>query len=188
MVAPLIKALGAVVVGAPVAVVLGLTARSIKKQEDASVPVVQKSDSPLRVSLFTSYLDKHTHEDLSPKSFKKGYVAYDFRVENPTGHAVHGVHVELLDADGFAVGSVRLGEIEAHGRTVFRAKKSWTASLEAERVREASDPHVVLTWRSAQGRRRAIVPLRPRRALGEKPGLAKARQRARPEVLHPVMS
>jgi hypothetical protein len=188
MVAPLIKALGAVVVGTPVAVVLGLTARSIKKQEDASVPVVRKTDSPLRVALYTSYLDKHTHEYLSPKSLKKGYVAYDFLVDNPTGHAVNGVHVELLDTEGYAISGTRLGEVEAHGRAIFRAKKSWKNALEHQRVAESGDPRVVLTWRSTVGRRRAIVPLRAIRALGEKPGIAKARKRARPEVLHPVMS
>jgi hypothetical protein len=188
MVAPLIKALGAVVVGTPVAVVLGLTARSIRKQEDASVPVIRKDDAPLRVTLFSSYLDKRSHEYLSPKSMKKGYVAYDFVIVNPTRKSVHGIHVELLDADGVPISTVRLGEVEAHGRAVIRAKKSWASALQAQRALDEAAPRVVLTWRSAAGRRRAIVPVRPVRALGENPGIARARRRSRPEVLQPVMS
>lgn len=189
MVSPILKALGAVVVGTPVAVVLGLTARSIRKQEDASVPVVREHDAPLVVTVFSNYLDKRTHEHLPPTSFKKGYVAYDVRVENRTGQQVKGIHVELLDIDGDVVGTVRVGEIEAHGHTVISAKRAWNSALERARSHpDGQPPRLVLTWRTSAGRRRVVVRPALRRVLGPTPSSRRQSARQRPPVLAQVMS
>lgn len=189
MVSPIVKALGAVVIGAPVAVVLGLTARSIRKQDDATVPVVRMQESPLRVAVFSNYLDRHTHEHLAPTSFKRGYVAYDIRVENAGSEAVTGVRVELLDAGGEVVGTLRLGELEAHGHSVFAVKRSWNNALEAHRATSTpTAPTLVLTWRTPAGRRRAITSPSVRRVLGSTPSSVRQSRRERPPVLAPVMS
>jgi hypothetical protein len=188
MVAPLIKALGAVVVGTPVAVVLGLTARSLRKQEDAAVPVVDDTASPLVVTVFSNYLDKKTHDYLAPKSFKKGYVVYDIRVENRTDEVVKGVHVELLAGADDVSGHVRLGDIPARGHSVFTAKKSWNEAFEHYRSTEVDEPGVILTWKTAAGRRRVIVPAAIRRVLGESPSEVRRRRRAKAPVVARVMS
>ncbi|AMM22015.1 hypothetical protein AX769_20020 [Frondihabitans sp. PAMC 28766] len=189
MVSPIIKTLGAVVVGTPVAVVLGLTARSIRKQEDASVPVVRTQEAPLSVTVYSNYLDKRTHEHLPPTSFKKGYVAYDVHIENHSAEPVKGVHVELLDIDGDVVGTHRLGEVEAYGQTVFSTKRSWTSALEASRSRAVPvAPRTVLTWRTPLGRRRTIVSPAVRRVLGPTPSSVRQSRRRRPPVLAQVMS
>jgi hypothetical protein len=188
MVAPVLKALGALVVGAPAALVLGLTARSLRKQEDAAVPVIPAKESPLSVTVYSNYLDKKTHELLSPKSLKKGFVAYDVRVDNRTGQAVRGVHLELLDGDDDVVGEVRLGEIEAHGHTVFAAKKSWNRAFEKHRITETGAPRVVLTWKTPEGRRRAVVAPSPLRVLGETPSEIRRRRRERAPITARVMS
>lgn len=188
MVASFVKALGAVVVGTPVAVVLGLTARSIKKQEDASVPVIEAAASPLVVTVFSNWLDKRTHAHLAPTSFKPGYAAYDLRVENRTRESVKGAHVELVERDGTVVGTARLGEVEAGGHSVFAAKKAWNRALEADRVTEADNLRAVVTWRAAGGRQRAVLPLPMRRVLGEKPSEIRARRREKPLVTSRVMS
>lgn len=189
MVSPILKALGAVVVGTPVAVALGLTARSIRKQEDAAVPMLREQESPLAVTVFGSYLDRRTHEPLPPTSFKRGYVAYDIRLENRTGRLVKGVHLELLDVGGDVVGSVRVGEVEAHGHEVVTAKRAWNAALEVARAHpDARPPRLVLTWRTSAGRRRSIVTPAVRRVLGPTPGLLRQQARQRPPVLAQVMS
>ncbi|GAA4681736.1 hypothetical protein [Frondihabitans cladoniiphilus] len=188
MVAPFVKALGALVVGAPVAAVLGLTARSLKKQEDAAVPVVSSGDSPLRVEVFSTYRDKRTHEVLSPSSFKKGYVSYDFRLQNTSARAVRGVVIELEDAQGDVVGHVRVGEVAPHAFHVFAAKKPWTRALEEHRVALSAAPAAVLTWRSAVGRRRAVAPVSPVRALGESPREVKRRSREKAPVRASIMA
>lgn len=187
MVAPLLKAIGAVVVGTPLAITLGLTARSLKKQEDAAVPVVAPGDSPLVVTVFSNWLDAKTHEHLSPTSFKKGYAAYDVRVENRTGSSVKGVHVELLDLDGDVLGTVRLGDVEQHGHSVFAAKKAWNRALERIRVAEEA-PRAVLTWRTSEGRRRAIPSLVMRRVLGPTPSELRRGRREKSPVVNHVMS
>lgn len=189
MVSPILKALGAVVVGTPVAVALGLTARSIRKQEDAQVPVIREQESPLAVTVFSRYLDRRTHETLPPTSFKKGYVAYDVRVENHAGQAVRGVHVELLDRDGDVVATVRVGEIEAHGHAVIAAKRPWNSALETARSHpDGQPPRIVLTWRTAVGRRRVIVTPALRRVLGPTPSSLRQQARQKPPVLAQVMS
>lgn len=188
MVASFVKALGAVVVGTPVAVVLGLTARSLRKQEDALVPVVTGDRAPLVVNVFSNYLDKHTHEHLSPKSFKNGYVVYDVRVENRTDRVVKGVHVELLSGDDDVSGHVRLGDVPPRGHSVFAAKRSWNAALEHHRTTEKDAPRTVLTWKTAEGRRRAILPVAVRRVLGETPGEVRRQRREKAPVVARVMS
>lgn len=188
MVAPLIKALGALVVGTPVAVALGLTARSLRKQEDASVPVIGGQESPLVVSVFSNYLDKRTHEYLAPTSFKKGYVVYDIRVENRTDHVVKGVHVELISGTEDVSGHVRLGDVAPRGTSVFSAKKPWNAAFEHYRSTETDEPRVVLTWKSTVGRRRVISPVTIRRVLGETPSEQRRRRRAKAPVVARVMS
>jgi hypothetical protein len=188
MVAPVLKALGALVVGTPVALVLGLTARSLRKQEDAAVPVIPAQAAPLSVSVYSNYLDKKTHELLSPKSMKKGYVAYDVRVDNRTDQPVRGVRLELLDSDDDIVGEVRLGEVEARGHTVFAAKKAWNRTFEKHRITEVGAPRAVLTWKSPEGRRRAVVALSPLRVLGETPSEIRRRRRERAPITARVMS
>ncbi|ARC57755.1 hypothetical protein AS850_11795 [Frondihabitans sp. 762G35] len=187
MVAPIVKALGAVVVGVPAAVVLGLTARSLRKREDAAVPVVPVDDAPVSLDVFMTYLDKRNHEMLSPKSLKRGYVAYDFRLENRTSTAIKGLHVELLDGDDF-VGEMKLPDLPARGSTVFSPKKSWHAVLESHRAARVGGARAVLTWRGAEGRRRAVVDLEPRRAVGQNPGVARRRRREKAPVVGRVMS
>ncbi|RKR76693.1 hypothetical protein [Frondihabitans australicus] len=187
MVSPILKTLGAVVVGTPVAVVLGLTARSIRKQEDAQVPVIRSVESPLAVTVFRSWLDRRTHEHLAATSFKKGYVSYGVRVENHSAHDVRGIHVELLDTAGDVVSSVRVGEIDAHASTVVPVKRAWTNAFEAHRAAE-SVPPVVLTWRSASGRRRVVLAPSLRRDLGVTPSSIRQGRRERPTVDSPVMS
>lgn len=188
MVAPLVKALGALVVGAPVAALLGLTARSIKKQEDASVPVVADTSSPVRLEVFSSYRDKRSDEVLSPKSFKKGYVAYDFRVENATAKTVRGVVVEVVDDHGDVLGHVKVGDVAPHAHSIFRAKKSWGQAFEHERVGLASRPALVITWRTSAGRRRAVTRVSPVRSLGVAPGTIRERGREKPPVTSAIMA
>lgn len=188
MVAPLLKAVGALVVGTPVAVVLGLTARSIRKQEDAEVPVVRTVDSPLTVGLFSNYLDKRTHELLDPKSFKKGYVVYDARVQNRTAQTVRGAHVELVGADGLVIGAVRLGDVPPRGHSVFAVKKAWNRALEEARVSGAPAPTTAVTWKAPFGRRRAVSSVNVRRVLGESSGEVRRRRRAKAPVISRVMS
>jgi hypothetical protein len=187
MVAPIVKALGAVVVGVPAAVVLGLTARSLRKREDAAVPVIPVDDAPVVLDVFMTYLDKRNHELLSPKSLKRGYVAYDFRLENRTSVAVKGLHVELLDGDD-VVGGIHLPDLPARGSTVFSPKKSWHGALESNRGARAGTARAVLTWRGPEGRRRAVVDLEPRRAVGQDPSIVRRRRRERAPIVGRVMS
>ncbi|BDZ51981.1 hypothetical protein GCM10025867_42220 [Frondihabitans sucicola] len=188
MVAPLIKAFGALVVGTPVALALGLTARSLRKQEDAAVPVLAGQESPLVVTVFSNYLDKKTHEHLAPTSFKKGYVVYDVRVENRTDHVVKGVHVELLAGSDDVSGHVRLGDVPPRGHSVFAAKKPWNQAFEHYRSSETDAPRAILTWKTAVGRRRVILPLAIRRVLGETPSDIRRRRREKAPVVARVMS
>lgn len=188
MVAPLIKAIGAFVVGTPVAVVLGLTARSLRKQEDAAVPVVHDDESPLVVSVFSSYLDKKTHEYLAPTSFKKGYVVYDVKVENRTDRPVKGVHVELVSGADDVSGHVRLGDVPARGQSVFAPKKSWNRAFEHFRSTEVDVPRVVVTWKTPAGRNRVYLPVTIRRVLGDAPSEIRRRRREKAPVVARVMS
>jgi hypothetical protein len=188
MVAPLIKALGAIVVGTPVAVALGLTARSLRKQEDAAVPVLGGQESPLVVSVFSNYLDKRTHEYLAPTSFKKGYVVYDVRVENRTDQVVKGVHVELIAGADDVSGHVRLGDIPPRGHSVFAAKKPWNQAFEHFRSTETDETRAVLTWKAAVGRRRVVLPIAIRRVLGDTPSDIRRRRREKAPVVARVMS
>lgn len=187
MVAPLFKAIGAVLVGTPLAVTLGLTARSIAKQEDAAVPVVDPAVAPLIVTVFSNWLDVKTHQHLAPTSLKKGYAAYDVRVENRTGSPVKGVHVELIDPDDDVLGTVRLGEVDAHGHSVFAAKRSWNRTL--ERIRQSeSTPRAVVTWKAGVGRQRVIAPVFVRRVLGPTPSELRRARREKAPVTAQVMS
>ncbi len=189
MVSSILKALGAVVVGTPVAALLGLTARSIRKQEDAQVPVIRSQEAPLTVTIFTSWLDRRTHEHLAPTSFKKGYVSYDVRVENRSGQAVRGVHVELLDTDGDVVSVVRLGEIAPRSSSAFTAKRSWVSAFEAHRTAAVSTvAPIVLTWKSSVGRRRVVLAPAHRRVLGPSAGSVRRGRRSKPPVTAQVLS
>ncbi|GAA4265703.1 hypothetical protein [Frondihabitans peucedani] len=188
MVAPILKALGAVVVGTPVAVLLGLTARSIRKQEDAAVPVVVDDESPVAVTVFSSYLDKRTHEHLNPTSFKKGYVVYDIRVENRTERPVRGLRVELTAGLDDVSGHVRLADLPPRGHAVIAARRSWNAALDRYRSLEVDVPRAVLTWKTPGGRRRAMLPLSIQRVLGDSPSEQRRKKRQKAPVVARVMS
>lgn len=188
MVASFVKAVGAIVVGAPVAVLLGLTARSVAKQEDAAVPVVVASESPIVITVFSNWLDKRSHEHLAPTSFKPGYSAYDLRVENRSGQSVRGVRVELVETDGSVIGATKIGEVAAKGSSVFTANKPWKRALDADRSQPTPTLRAVVTWRGPSGRLRAALPLPMRRVLGEKPADIRRRHREKAIITGHVMS
>lgn len=188
MVASFVKAIGAVVVGTPVAVLLGLTARSVAKQEDAAVPVVVAAESPIVITVFSNWLDRRTHEHLAPTSFKPGYSAYDLRIENRSPRPVKGVRVELVETDGTVIGTAKIGEVAANGSSVITAKKAWKRAFDIDRSQPTPTLRAVVTWRGAESRLRAALPLPMRRVLGEKPAEIRRQQREKAVITGHVMS
>jgi len=191
MVSPLVKIVGAVVAALPVALTLGLVDRTVKRREDALVPVVTRQDAPLRVTVYSKYLDKRTHELLDPKSIKKGYVAYEIRVDNRDAQTVRGIDLRLEGADDERFGHISVGDIAPHGHALVQAKKSWTHQLELDRtgaLEAIGSPIALLTWKVGAGRRRTRAAVTATRLLPEARRDEAARRRLRPPVTAQVMS
>jgi hypothetical protein len=191
MVSPLVKIAGAVVAALPVALTLGLVDRTVKRREDALVPVVEKQQSPLRVTVYAKYLDRRTHELLDPKSMKRGYVDYDIRVDNRGDRTVRGIDVRIEGADEERFGHVSVGDIAPHGFAMVKVKKSWNKQLELHRVGalgSLGSPVALVTWKAGVGRQRTRASVDATRLLPENGREAARRRRARPPVTAQVMS